>query len=295
MKYGGKMALKLNIIGCGNVGKTLAHLWAKHDIFHIQDVCNRSLDSAKKACEFIGQGKPIHSLNDLRTADVFLIGTADQSIAACCELLVASNVLQAGNIVFHCSGALPASILDYANRAGALIASIHPIKSFADPSLCITNFSGTFCGAEGDADALEVLEKAFQAIGGQTLHVDSANKTFYHAASVVASNYLTALLELSIQSYVKAGLSRERALQIIAPIAHGTITNISELDTVQALTGPIARGDVSTVETQLNAFQTWKPEYGELYRLLGGITLDLSMIKGAAPSDALDALTKLLK
>lgn len=289
------MALKLNIIGCGNVGKTLAHLWVKHGVFQIQDVCNRSLESAQNACAFIGQGQPTQSINDLRPANVFLIGTADQSIADCCELLVKSNVLQAGNIVFHCSGALPASILDFAKTADAVIASIHPIKSFADPSLCITNFAGTFCGAEGDVAALIELEKAFQAIGGQTLHVDSANKTFYHAASVIASNYLTALLELSIQSYVKAGLTREQALQIIDPIAHGTIKNILELDTARALTGPIARGDVSTVATQLNAFQDWKPEYGRLYQLLGGVALDLSVIKDTASSDSLEILAKLLK
>jgi predicted short-subunit dehydrogenase-like oxidoreductase (DUF2520 family) len=204
-------------------------------------------------------------------------------------------VLQTGNIVFHCSGALPASILDRAKNVGALIASVHPIKSFADPSLCITNFAGTFCGVEGDDAALVVLEKAFQAIGGQTLQVDSANKTFYHAASVVVSNYLTALVELGIQSYVKAGLTRAQALQIIVPIAHGTIKNIIELDTANALTGPIARGDVATVETQLNTFQNWKPEYGELYRLLGGVALDLSEVKGVASSEALYSLSKLLK
>lgn len=285
----------LNIIGCGHVGKTLAHLWSKSGVFQIQDVCNRSLESAQNACDFIGHGNPIYSYNDLRPADIFLIGTADQSISDCCELLVASNVLQAGNIVFHCSGALPASILDSAKKVGALIASIHPIKSFADPGLCISNFAGTFCGAEGDVEALEVLEKAFQAIDGQTLHIDSANKTFYHAASVVASNYLIALLELSIQSYVKAGLTRAQALQIIEPIARGTIKNIVELDTARALTGPIARGDVSTVATQLNAFQDWKPEYGELYRLLGGVALDLSVIKNTANHQSLEKLAKLLK
>jgi predicted short-subunit dehydrogenase-like oxidoreductase (DUF2520 family) len=289
------LPLKLSVIGCGHVGKTLAHLWLQHGVFQIQDVCNRSIESAQNACAFIGQGKPIQSVNDLRHADIFLIGTADQSIADCCELLVSSNVLQAGNIIFHCSGALPASILDSAKKSGALIASIHPIKSFADPSLCITNFAGTFCGAEGDVAALEILEKTFQSIGGQTLHIDSANKTFYHAASVVASNYLTALLELSIQSYVKAGLTREQALQIIEPIAHGTIKNIVGLDTAQALTGPIARGDVSTVATQLDAFKDWKPEYGELYRLLGGVALDLTVIKDTATPESLELLAQLLK
>jgi predicted short-subunit dehydrogenase-like oxidoreductase (DUF2520 family) len=289
------MALILSMIGCGHVGQTLGHLWLKHGVFQIQDVYNRSLQSAEKACVFMGGGQAIQSWSDLRPADLFLIGTPDQSIADCCQLLVASNVLRTGNIVFHCSGALPASILQGAKHAGGLIASSHPIKSFADPSLCITDFTGTFCGVEGDADAVIVLTKAFQAIGGQTLHVDGANKTFYHAASVIASNYLTALIELSIQSYVKAGLTRQQALQIIEPIAHGTIGNIVELDTALALTGPIARGDVATVTTQLRAFQSWNPEYGELYRRLGGIAVALSKSKGSASTAALEALALQLK
>lgn len=289
------MGLKLNIIGCGHVGRTLGHLWVKHGVFQIQEVCNRSLESAQKACVFIDGGTAIQSLNKLRPADLFMIGTPDSSIEDCCELLVASNVLRTGNIVFHCSGTLPASILNVAKNAGAFVASIHPIKSFADPSLCISHFTGTFCGAEGDPAALIELEKAFQAIGGQPLQVDSANKTFYHAASVVASNYLTALIELSIQSYVRAGLTRQQALQIIEPIAHGTINNIMELDTALALTGPIARGDVSTVATQLHAFQSWNPEYGELYKRLGGIALALSKTKGSASPEALEALGLQLK
>ncbi len=289
------MGLKLSIIGCGHVGQTLGHLWVKHGVLDIQDVYNRSFESAQKACVFMAGGQAIQSLNELRPADLFLIGTPDQSIEDCCELLVASNTLRAGNIVFHCSGALPASILDCAKNAGAFIASVHPIKSFADPTLCITHFTGTFCGVEGDTDAVKVLEKAFKAIGGQPLLVGSANKTFYHAASVVASNYLTALLELSIQSYVKSGLTRQQALQIIGPIAHGTINNIVELDTAQALTGPIARGDAVTVATQLSAFQSWNPDYGELYKRLGGIALTLSKSKGIASSAALERLSLLLK
>jgi predicted short-subunit dehydrogenase-like oxidoreductase (DUF2520 family) len=290
-----KLTPTLNIIGCGNVGQTLAHLWSKKGTFKIQDICNRSFASAQDACDFIGEGHAVESLCDMRQADIFLISTSDQMIAGCCDVLVASNVLKTGNIVFHCSGALPSSILNSVTKTGALIASIHPIKSFADPDLCIINFLGTFCGVEGDETAVTELEIAFHAIGGKTFNINSANKTFYHAASVVVSNYLTALVELGVQTYVKAGLTREEALQIIAPIAHGMITNIVQLDTANALTGPIARGDVSTVNTQLNAFQNWKPEFGELYRLLGGIALDLSIIKDTASHESLELIAKLLK
>ncbi len=285
----------LNMIGCGNVGKTLGRLWVQTHVFKVQDILNRSNASSIAAVDFVQAGHVVRSVADMRPADVYMLGVSDQDIATCCEALLAANILQDGNIVFHCSGALPSSVLSALHATGAYIASIHPIKSFANPALCVHSFAGTFCGTEGDAEALDVLNNAFQTIGGQLITIDAAHKTFYHGAGVVVSNYLTALLEVGIQSYVKAGLSRSQAISIIAPIATGTIQNIASLDTALALTGPIARGDVQTVATQLTAFQQWQPEYGELYRLLGGVALELSKQKGVADEVGLVGLKILLE
>ncbi len=274
----------LNIIGCGNVGKTLGHLWTRQNVFKVQDILNQSHQSSIAAVDFIQAGHVVQSFADLRPADLFLIGTPDQHIAESCTALLASKILRAGNIVFHCSGAMPSSILDAVHAVGASIASIHPIKSFADPKASTLSFTGTFCGAEGTRDALEILIPAFEKIGGKILDIDPAQKTYYHAAGVVVSNYLTALMELGVQSYMQAGISREQALAIIDPIAQGTLQNIVSLGTAQALTGPIARGDVETVVRQLEAFQQWKPEFGELYRLLGGVALGLAEKKDATGS-----------
>jgi predicted short-subunit dehydrogenase-like oxidoreductase (DUF2520 family) len=281
----------LSIIGCGNVGKTLGHLWTRQNVVKMQDILNRSHQSSIAAVDFIQAGHVVRSFVDLCPADVFLIGTPDQHIAECCSALVASNILRAGNIVFHCSGALPSSILDAVHAVGASTASIHPIKSFADPKASTLSFAGTFCGAEGDLKALEILAPAFEKIGGKILSIDPTQKTYYHAAGVVVSNYLTALMELGVQSYMQAGISREQALAIVDPIAQGTLQNIVSLGTAQALTGPIARADVETVTKQLEAFQRWKPEYGELYRLLGGIALGLAETKKVA---GLEELSKFL-
>ena len=256
---------------------------------------NRSNASTIAAVDFVQAGHVVRSTAEMRPADVYMLGMADQDIATCADALLAANILQAGNIVFHCSGALPSSILASLRASGAYVASIHPIKSFANPALCVHSFAGTFCGAEGDAEALEVLHVAFQTIGAEIIAIDAAHKTFYHGAGVVVSNYLTALLELGIQSYVKAGLTRAQAIAIISPIATGTIQNIASLDTAQALTGPIARGDVHTVATQLAAFKRWQPQYGELYRLLGGIAVGLSEQKGSADEAGLAGLKVLLK
>jgi hypothetical protein len=62
-----------------------------------------------------------------------------------------------GAVVFHCSGAKASTELDALRRAGALVASVHPVRSFADPAAVAADFDGTFCGVEGDAAALALL------------------------------------------------------------------------------------------------------------------------------------------
>lgn len=289
------MKKRLNIIGCGNVGKTLARLWALQDVFDIGDILNRSSDSSRAAVEFIGAGRVAASLERMNSADVFLIGTPDDRIMDSCSALADSGVLVPQNIVLHCSGSLPSAGLMPAKKAGAWVASVHPVKSFADPDISASSFTGTFCGVEGDGEALAVVRPAFESIGGNTFSINPEEKTIYHAANVVVCNYLAALMEFGIKSYSKAGLDRKTAMQVMEPIVRGTVDNIFTLGTAQALTGPIARGDHAVVARQLDAISDWQPRLGNLYRDLGILALELSRQKGGASSKDLHALAGLLE
>ena len=288
-------AKTLNIIGCGKVGRTLGRLWADAGVFSINDVLNRSLPSAEAAVKFMGAGKAVEDLRTMSPAETYLIATPDAAILPCSEALAESGLLGGGEIVFHCSGALASREMTAVQKLGVRVASIHPVKTFTDPMLDIETFAGTYCGAEGDVEALGVLSPAFERIGGRVFSIDPGNKTLYHAASVIVCNYLTALMEWGIQTYAKAGVPRETATEIIKPIVRQTVENIFQLGTVRALTGPIARGDGEVVSRQLVAIQQWNKDYGELYRLLGSIALELSRLQGNASSDNLATLAKILR
>lgn len=285
---------KLNIIGCGNVGKTLAHLWSKQKIFTIGDIVNQSTESNLAAIQFIGSGQTASSVSAMHPAEVYLIGTPDDQIIESCNELASCGLLRKGDTVFHCSGALPSSSLNSAKQASAGIASVHPVKSFANPVASSTSFEGTYCGVEGDKNSLDILSSAFEAIGGKTFDIDPQFKTLYHAGSVMVCNYLTSLIEVGTQSYLKAGLDKETSLKVMEPIVRGTIDNIFSTNTVSALTGPIARGDHATVSRQLTALFDWNPEYGELYRNLGNVALELSRLQGSASPDSLAMLAEIL-
>lgn len=270
------MTKSISIIGCGKVGKTLGRLWMLNGVLQIQDILNRSVDSAARASAFIGAGRAIASYVVLKPADIYLIAAPDDQIGRCCEELAQTGKLSVNSIVFHCSGALPSSVLQSARQQGAAIASIHPIRSFASLEKVVESFAGTFCGMEGDQRALDMLQQAFIAIGAQLVSIKADAKILYHAAAVFSSNYLVTLLDVAQQTYVAAGIAPDVALKLIEPLMRETADNVFRLGTETALTGPIARGDMATAEKQLRAVAEWDPAYAALYEQFMKLTVDLA-------------------
>lgn len=273
------MQRTLNIIGCGKVGMVLGRLWAENGIFLVQDVLNRSIESARESTNFMHAGTPLDDYRRLRQADIYLIGTPDDQIEPTCARLAAESLLREGSIVFHCSGALPSTVLKSATERGASIASAHPIRSFAGPEQVAGSFAGTFCGIEGDSAATRILDEGFSAIGARTVPIDREFKTVYHAAAVFASNYLVTLLDTAVAAYEKSGIPRDVALQLMEPLVRGTVDNVFRAGPADALTGPIARGDVSTVVRQYRAVREWDRQRGALYKILGKLTAAIAARK----------------
>lgn len=284
----------LNVIGAGRVGRTLAALWADHAVFAIQDVLDGTLEGAHAAVAFIGAGTVADALRTMRAADVWMLTTPDSRIHSMGDELAASSVLRPGDVVFHCSGALGSDELVAAARLGASTASVHPLKTFADPVIARRIFAGTHCAAEGDAVALHLLTPAFEAIGAHVSRIAAQHKTLYHAASVIVCNDLVALMEAGLRCYEQAGLSRATALEMIAPIVRDTVQNVLALGTTRALTGPVARGDEDVVARQLSALTARQAQLANIYRDLGVIAVQLARDQGGASEAALARIEALL-
>ena len=275
-------AIRCNLIGAGHVGRVLGRLLAAQGGWQIGQVLTRSQASAQQAVDFIGAGTPVAGYAQLRAADVHVLAVADDQIPAVCIALAAAVPL-AGSIVFHCSGALASTALQAAAQAGALVASVHPIRSFADTDAVAAQFAGTYCGVEGDGGALAVLLPALQAIGAQPVTINAAAKTVYHAAAVFASNYLVTVLDAALRAYQAAGIPEPVARKLAQPLAAESMANVFRLGAAAALSGPIARGDMATVERQLAAVGSWDAATGELYQALVPPTQDLARRKLQTP------------
>lgn len=272
--------LSLNIIGAGRVGQSLGHLFVAGRQFQIAQVFNLSLNKNIEAVAFIGAGVGVTDLAVCMPADITLLSVPDDDFRAVTESLINAQALQPGSILFHCSGSK--SSQDLMALCPALVAldiqlaSIHPVRSFADPAAVCRDFSGTICSVEGDLRALEVLRPAFAGIGARIVEIDPQQKLLYHAASVFASNYLVTLMDTAIAAYCAAGIEPAMAQQMAASLAGNTLENVFALGAQQALTGPIKRGDMQTVTTQAATVSAWDADRGALYQAFILPTIDLA-------------------
>lgn len=286
----------LNLIGPGRLGRSLARLWHDAGVLTVGGIVGRSLPGAAAACDFIGAGQPT-TLAGLPPAELTLIATPDAELATSAAALAALAIARPGDIVFHCSGALPSSVLDALRVQGAELASVHPLCSFADPALALGQFGGSYCGCEGDAPALARLAPLFDAIGARRFAIEASGKTLYHAAAVLACNDLVALMEAALRCMAAAGVPAATAWPALRPLIDGTLANLDCLPPAEALTGPVARGDADTVARQLAATAALDPAVADSYRSLAVLALQLAAAKpaGAPSGDAQAELARLLE
>jgi len=270
----------LNIIGAGKVGRVCGRLWATAGVFEIQDALALSLESAQAAVRFIGAGRAARTLDEMCVADVWMIATPDDAIAPVCRALADSGKLTPDDVVFHVSGATPSSDLVPARERGALIASVHPIKTFTEAESAARTFEGTYCSAEGDQRALRALKPAFERIGARLFDIAPELKSIYHAGGVFACNYLTVLIEAALRCHEKAGIQRSVSLKALESMVRETVDAIFEQGPARALSGPISRGDVATIQRQLVMVESWDRHLSGLYRGLGLVAVSLAEADG---------------
>ena len=285
-------AYRLNLIGCGRVGKTLARLWQLHDHLHIQDVLTTSPASAAAAIEFIGAGRAASSLADMRPADLWMIATPDAQVADMAGQLAAVQTSHAAQLssrpkpplVFHGSGALGSDQLALLQALGWRTASAHCLLSFATPLMAVSQFTGAACALEGDPIARTTLRAAFTAIGARCFELASADKLLYHAAAVFATNFLPVLQSVAEDLWRSTGVPPALIPELRASLLTHAVANITALGPQGALTGPAARGDVAAIARQGAAVAAWSGDAGAAYAALSALALQIAQAR--APSAA---------
>ncbi|MCX5780283.1 MAG: DUF2520 domain-containing protein [Firmicutes bacterium] len=273
------MNTRIGIIGAGVVGTAMGVILNAKG-YEITGVYDKNPESTHQLVEQSGCTVYADPQDVARTADILFITTGDTEIQGVAENLAAAQAFHSGQIVVHLSGALTSEILDRAKEYGALVLSVHPLQSFVNLAGAVANLPGSVFSIEGDSAAYAEAVALVEALGGEYFFIEREAKPLYHAGACVVSNYLVTLLDLGIKLLAATGIPAPVASRALLPLVHGTINNVEKAGIPQALTGPIARGDITTVSKHLDCMQAQVPELVQLYAVLGSYTAPLAEAKG---------------
>lgn len=175
------------------------------------------------------------------TAAIVLLCVPDAAIAD------AAAAMPATALVGHCSGATPLGGLDF---------SLHPLMTVPQTG---AEFTGVPAAVAGHPIATELAE----LLGMRPIHVADADRAAYHAAAAMASNFLVILESAAERVAQTAGVDRAA----LVPLVRATVENWARTGRA-ALTGPVARGDVATLDRHRAALRERTPDLLPLYEAM---------------------------
>lgn len=265
------------IIGPGKVGSALAIL-ARDAGYDIVAVGGRDEARVRAVASEVGNDVQALSVTAAAASSEFVILTvSDAAVQSVAEKIAQAASLASGAIVVHCSGALTSEVLSSVKTQPDIsTGSFHPLQTFPNVESALESLPGSHSFIEGDARAVEVLERFGADIGTTCVPIETESKVLYHASAVMACNYLCSLIDAALTANEAAGIDRGVAVQALRPLIQATLDNIVSLGPEAALTGPIQRGDAQTVALHAQALSQVSPELQALYRALGSWTVSLA-------------------
>jgi predicted short-subunit dehydrogenase-like oxidoreductase (DUF2520 family) len=260
------MQRSVSIIGLGNWGSSLAHAL---------NAAGVSLQEVILSSESLGSGNsawtrvlPLTTLDRAQlNADVLWLCVPDAAIARVTGRIVKRVGKRGlkGQIIVHSSGALGAQVLEAAARVGASVASVHPVMSFA--TRVPVSLQGVPFGVEAEPAGRRILNAIVRQVGGRPFAVGDGSKALYHAVGVLSSPLLVSHLAAAHEVAMLAGFTPQQARKLIEPIVRATLDNFFLRGPGKSFSGPIARGDVQTIDLHLQALKP-HPMLAGVYRSL---------------------------
>jgi predicted short-subunit dehydrogenase-like oxidoreductase (DUF2520 family) len=270
------------IMGAGVVGTALAARLVRAGL-PVIGLHGRQVELSDAARAISGVVASTGDIPDIISeSDVVVISVRDERVPEVAQRLAHEQRLRPDQILLHTSGANPArTILSPAVPYVRAVGTLHPLVSFADPRIAIDGMNDVAFGIEGDEPARAMAKRIVRALGARAVFLEAENLALYHAGAVMASNYVVALADTAQTLLVRAGVPPDQALPVLIPLLNSVVQNLARLGLPGALTGPVERGDVSSVERHLKTLEARAPELLALYRLVGRDVLRLAREKGA--------------
>jgi len=282
------------IIGCGRVGRALA-IALKNAGYSISVM----KDQNKKVLTFIKKLFPktlvTSDYKNWPDFDVLIIAVNDDIIESISDELANENIQLNKRVVAHTSGVKTSNILNSLNKNNAYLASMHPVQTFSGAQSDVNKLHNSYFALDGNEKAIKVLNKILEDIGGKSFTIPAEFKPYHHLACVLSSNYITTLMNLAMDLFEPLEIPRNQIKSILLPLMKNAVENMSDQSVASALTGPIVRGDVKTIQEHLNLLKRQKVSWFSTYINLGIETVKLARLQPGISENKLDAIESLLE
>ncbi len=262
--------MKTGIIGAGRVGCSMGKYLTDRGKA-VTGYYSQTYENAAAAAEFTGTDSFRRMEELVALSDTLLITTPDDQIGTVWDRMKGMSI--DGRVICHCSGSLSSDVFKGIDEKKACGASIHPMLAFRDRFSSYGQLNKCFFTLEGNPDALQQLEGLLEELGNPYCMIRAGDKAKYHCAASILSNDVLALLDMGFGLLEQCGFAKENAVDAASALVRGNVENVLANGTLSSMTGPILRGDASTVEKHLGVLDG---EEREIYRLLGSRLLDMA-------------------
>ena len=258
--------MQIGFIGAGKVGCSLGNYFVEKGL-KLSGYYSRSFEQAVFAAEQTG-ARTFSQLQDVADASDWLFLTvADQQILPVFQQL--QPFLRPGMIIFHCSGAESSQLLAIEKDRQYQLFSLHPMLAFANRQTPPVAIAQALFTLEGDQQAEAEVHEVLAPLGNPLQTISAEEKSRYHAACVMCSNLVNGLVYTSQELFQQAGFTPEAAQTAWRTLFFENAKTIAEAGAIEALTGPVERGDLPTIEQHLACLNSQqKAIYQELSQVL---------------------------
>lgn len=227
-------------------------------------------------------------------ADVIVLAVRDRQLGPVAADLAASGVVPRRAVVVHNAGALPAEAIEAVAPICQGVAQMHPMISFASRTFFPTLTKG-HVHVKGGPVAERRARTLAKRIGMTPRTFAKLDTVGYHAAAGLVANGAAALAAIGADLLAVSGVPREVAPKMLGPLLRSVAENVEALGFPEALTGPIRRGDPSSIEKQLGILRERLPEALPLFLAAAWAQLPLARAIGEAPAEGFDGIAKVLE
>lgn len=243
--------LRVAVVGVGRVGSVLGAALGRAG-HHLVAGCGVSAESQRRAARLLPGVALMPADEAVGRADLVLLTVPDGELAGLIQGLAATGAWQAGQLAVHTSGANGVAIFGPATEAGVVGMALHPVMTFAGRPEDLQRLDGAAFGVTAPEEFRPVAETLVIELGGEPVWVPESARAGYHAALSMGSNHLVTLVNDSRDVLAAAGV--ENPTRLLAPLLSASLDNALRLAD-DALTGPVSRGDRSTLEAHLHALR----------------------------------------